>query len=112
MSRCISLGNSPEVDEPNTTSGPATRLAVANNCCFNSSRSGALSWTNVAPSNASSNVVTLRSAPPPGLLARRPDPQRPLRRPLHHRQLRVGATRIRHHLADLARCLRVGIEHH
>src|SRR3954469_11859083 len=66
MSRCISLGSNPEVDEPNTPSGPATRLAVANNCCLSSSRSGALSWTNEAPSTASSTVVTMRSEPSAG----------------------------------------------
>ncbi len=66
MSRCISVGSKPEVDEPKITSAPATRLAAANNCCFNSSRSGALSCTKWAPSTASSTVVTIRSEPSAG----------------------------------------------
>ena len=66
MSRCISVGSRPDVDDPNTTSGPATRLAAANNFCFSSSRSGALSCTKWAPSTASSTVVTIRSEPSTG----------------------------------------------
>ena len=47
-----------------------------------------------------------------GFLDGRDDPQRAFLRPLHHRQLGVGAAGVGQHLADLARRLGIGVEHH
>ena len=63
MSRCSSVGNRPDVDEPNTTDAPAARLALASIACLRASRSGALSCTKSAPATASSGLATKRSAP-------------------------------------------------
>ncbi len=66
MSSCMRDGSNPEVDEANTASGAAARLAWANSLRFKSSRSGALSWTKSAPSTAASGVRTITSCPSVG----------------------------------------------
>ena len=48
----------PDVDEPNTTSAGATRLALAKSSCLSSTRSGALSWTKSTSVTAASGVST------------------------------------------------------
>ena len=47
-----------------------------------------------------------------GLLDGRDDPQRALRRPRRSCQLGIGAAGVGQHLADLARRLGIGVEHH
>ena len=66
MPSCSSVGSSPDVDEAMTTDSSTAASARASSCCFTSSRSGALSCTNVAPSTASSGVATNVSVPSAG----------------------------------------------
>ena len=65
-SRCMSLGSSPEVEDPMTTSGAAAASTSARTARLRSSRSGTLSWMNSAPSTASSTLGAIRSAPRAG----------------------------------------------